>query len=71
METLTQEYRRDAARLALTDLVEVVTGAEAVRHRFDQVQLGAEKEMLALVTDAPMVVSGHENESSRSRSPGG
>ncbi|WP_034087770.1 hypothetical protein [Streptacidiphilus albus] len=63
VETLTQEYRRDAARLALTDLVEVVTGAEAVRHRFDQVQLGAEKEMLALVTDAPIVVSGYENDS--------
>ena len=63
VESLTQEYRRSAAGLALSDLVEVVTGVEAVRHRFDQLQLGAEHEMLALVTGAPVAVTGMENDS--------
>jgi sugar-specific transcriptional regulator TrmB len=63
VESLTQEYRRSTAGLAAHDLVEVVTGVEAVRHRFDQLQLGAEQEMLALVTGAPVAVTGMDNES--------
>ena len=62
VEALTQEYRRNATGAALRDLVEVVTGVEAVRHRFDQLQLGAEQEMLALVTDVPVAVNGLDNE---------
>ncbi|MBC3841933.1 helix-turn-helix transcriptional regulator [Streptacidiphilus sp. 4-A2] len=62
VEALTQDYRRNATGAALNDLVEVVTGVEAVRHRFDQLQLGAEQEMLALVTDVPVAVHGLDND---------
>ena len=62
VEALSQEYRRNATGAALRDLVEVVTGVEAVRHRFDQLQLGAEQEMLALVTDLPVAVHGIDND---------
>ncbi|MFF3560654.1 helix-turn-helix domain-containing protein [Streptomyces sp. NPDC002574] len=58
---LAQEYRAEAAEPSVHDLVEVVTGASAVTHRFAQLQLGAEKEVCALVTGSPMVVSGMEN----------
>lgn len=58
---LAQEYRGEAAEPSAHDLVEVVTGASAVAHRFNQLQLGAEKEVCALVTGTPMVVSGMEN----------
>lgn len=44
------------------DLVEVVTGASAVSHRFHQLQLGAASEVCALVTGKPIAVSGMENE---------
>ena len=62
VESLTQEYRRNTTGAALRDLVEVVTGVDAVRHRFDQLQLGAEQEMLALVTDVPVAVQGVDND---------
>jgi len=62
VETLAQEYRRNVTGVALRDLVEVVTGIEAVRHRFDQLQLGAEQELLALVTDVPVAVNGMDND---------
>lgn len=58
---LAQEYRAEAAEPSVHDLVEVVTGVSAVTHRFAQLQLGAEKEVCALVTGSPMVVSGTEN----------
>lgn len=61
VEILAQEYRRNAVGLSLGDLIEVVTGAAAVRHRFEQLQLGAEHEVLALVTSSPIAVSGDEN----------
>ena len=61
VEVLAQEYRRNAVGLAANDLIEVVVGADAVRHRFEQLQLGAEHEVLALVTDAPVAVTGQEN----------
>lgn len=59
---LTEEYRSGAAGQRAHDLIEVVTGAESVRHRFGQLQLGAVKEVCALVTDSPAVVSAAENE---------
>ncbi|MEY9966473.1 sugar-specific transcriptional regulator TrmB [Streptacidiphilus sp. MAP12-16] len=62
VDTLAQEYRRNAVGLTMGDLVEVITGADAVRHRFEQLQLGAEREVLALVTHTPVVVSGLDNE---------
>lgn len=61
VDRLTQEYRRSAVSLATSDLVEVVSGVDAVRHRFEQLQLGAEQELLGLITTVPMAVSGAEN----------
>ncbi|CCK26544.1 transcriptional regulator, TrmB [Streptomyces davaonensis JCM 4913] len=59
---LAEEYRAGAAEAAVHDLVEVVTGADAVARRFLQIQLGASHEVCALVTGNPVVVSGMENE---------
>ncbi|MGY6021219.1 helix-turn-helix domain-containing protein [Streptomyces spinosirectus] len=59
---LAEEYRAAAAEPAVHDLVEVVIGAAAVAQRFLQLQLGASEEVCALVTGAPVVVSGPENE---------
>ncbi|MFF4758353.1 helix-turn-helix domain-containing protein [Streptomyces sp. NPDC001292] len=59
---LAEEYRAEATDAAVHDLVEVVTGASAVAHRFFQLQLGATSEVCALVTGKPVAVSGMENE---------
>ncbi|MGR8007402.1 helix-turn-helix domain-containing protein [Streptomyces hypolithicus] len=59
---LAEEYRAEAAEPAVHDLVEVVTGASAVAHRFVQLQLGATEEVCALVTGNPVVITGTENE---------
>ncbi|MEV7419848.1 helix-turn-helix domain-containing protein [Streptomyces sp. NPDC089919] len=59
---LAEEYRAEAAEPAVHDLVEVVTGASAVAHRFVQLQLGAAEEVCALVTGQPQVVTGTDNE---------
>ncbi|MFJ1651313.1 helix-turn-helix domain-containing protein [Streptomyces sp. NPDC088337] len=59
---LAEEYRVEATDSAVHDLVEVVTGASAVAHRFFQLQLGATSEVCALVTGKPVAVSGMENE---------
>ncbi|MER7830511.1 MULTISPECIES: helix-turn-helix domain-containing protein [unclassified Streptomyces] len=60
---LAREYRAEAAaQPAVHDLVEVVTGASAVAHRFRQLQLGAAREVCALVTGRPVVVTGAEND---------
>ncbi|MFD4947415.1 helix-turn-helix domain-containing protein [Streptomyces sp. NPDC058409] len=60
---LAEEYRAEATDSAVHDLVEVVTGASAVAHRFHQLQLGATSEVCALVTGKPIAVTGMENES--------
>lgn len=59
---LAEEYRAEAAEPAVHDLVEVVTGASAVAHRFHQLQLGATEEVCALVTARPQVVAATDNE---------
>ncbi|MER5882929.1 helix-turn-helix domain-containing protein [Streptomyces sp. NPDC001941] len=59
---LAEEYRAEAAEPAVHDLVEVVTGASAVAHRFLQLQLGAAEEVCALVTGRPIAVTGMDNE---------
>lgn len=59
---LAEEYRAAAPEPAVHDLVEVVIGAAAVAQRFLQLQLGASEEVCALVTGAPAVVSGADNE---------
>lgn len=59
---LVEEYRAEAAaQSAVHDLVEVVTGASAVAHRFRQLRLGAEEEVCALVTSRPVVAAGPES----------
>ncbi|MFG2721889.1 helix-turn-helix domain-containing protein [Streptomyces sp. NPDC048416] len=60
---LATEYRAEAAEPAVHDLVEVVTGASAVTHRFHQLQRGATDEVCALVTGRPVAVTGKDNES--------
>ncbi|MFF7815285.1 helix-turn-helix domain-containing protein [Streptomyces sp. NPDC007945] len=59
---LSEEYRSEAAEPAVHDLVEVVTGASAVAHRFFQLQHGATEEVCALVTGKPIAVTGLEND---------
>ncbi|QES47557.1 hypothetical protein DEJ50_06675 [Streptomyces venezuelae] len=59
---LAEEYRAEATEPAVHDLVEVVTGASAVAHRFVQLQLGAVEEVCALVTGRPQVVAGPDND---------
>lgn len=62
---LAQEYRAESAGSAepdVRDLVEVVSGASAVGHRFAQLQLGAVREVCALVTGKPVAVRGTDNE---------
>ncbi|MCX4659446.1 helix-turn-helix domain-containing protein [Streptomyces uncialis] len=59
---LAQEYQERAAAPAVHDLVEVVTGTGAIAQRFLQLQLGAQREVCALVTGDPIAVSGADNE---------
>ncbi|MEV7425139.1 MULTISPECIES: helix-turn-helix domain-containing protein [unclassified Streptomyces] len=59
---LAEEYRAEATEQAVHDLIEVVTGASAVAHRFRQLQLGAVEEVCALVTGQPVAVTGIDNE---------
>lgn len=59
---LAAAYRADATASELHDLVEVIVGAEAVSQRFLQIQLGAVREVAALVTSNPIAVSGGDNE---------
>ncbi|MEU8438436.1 helix-turn-helix domain-containing protein [Streptomyces sp. NPDC029216] len=61
-ELLAREYRAEAVEAAVHDMVEVVTGASAVAHRFHQIQLGAVDEVCALASARPLVVSGMDNE---------
>ncbi|MEU8621035.1 helix-turn-helix transcriptional regulator [Streptomyces sp. NPDC048623] len=58
---LAEEYRTQAAEPAVHELVEVVTGASAVSHRFLQLQLGATREVCALVTGTPVAVTPVDN----------
>ncbi|GGS98588.1 hypothetical protein GCM10010286_24280 [Streptomyces toxytricini] len=60
-ELLAQEYRAEPAEPTVHDLVEVVTGASAVAHRFRQLQAGAEREVCALVSARPQVVAAGDN----------
>ncbi|MCX3060903.1 helix-turn-helix transcriptional regulator [Streptomyces beihaiensis] len=59
---LAEEYRAGAVEPDAHDLVEVVTGAAAVAQRFLQIQLGAAREVCALVTGSPDVVPGADND---------
>ncbi|MFG2298657.1 helix-turn-helix domain-containing protein [Streptomyces sp. NPDC048603] len=63
---LAEEYRAEATEPAVHDLVEVVTGASAVAHRFAQLRLGAAKEVCALMTDRHLV-SGPDDDGAEDR----
>lgn len=55
------ERHRPEPMLEMDDVLEAVVGAEAVAQRFLQLQLGASREILALVTENPVAVSGENN----------
>ncbi|MEU5060211.1 MULTISPECIES: helix-turn-helix domain-containing protein [unclassified Streptomyces] len=59
---LADEYRRGAAGQERAGLLEVVTGAEAIRNRFEQIQYSAQRELDAFVTVEPTVVREDEHE---------
>lgn len=59
---LGEEYRRGAAAQERAGLLEVVTGAEAIRHRFEQMQYGAKRELHTFVTTEPTVIREDEHE---------
>ncbi|MDX3311349.1 helix-turn-helix domain-containing protein [Streptomyces sp. NPDC054884] len=62
---LAEEYRATSTEPAVHDLVEVVTGAAAVAQRFLQIQLGASREVCALVTGTTVAVTGSENDAEK------
>ncbi|MEV6523643.1 transcriptional regulator TrmB [Longispora sp. NPDC051575] len=59
---LAEEHRRAVAGRALSDLIEVITGADGVRHRYDQIQRSAREEVRAFVTSRPVAVRREESE---------
>jgi sugar-specific transcriptional regulator TrmB/DNA-binding CsgD family transcriptional regulator len=58
---LAEDYRQASRARTIQDVIEVVAGAEAIRHRFSQLQLGAKQEVLAFVTGPTVAVSYAEN----------
>ena len=54
LATLAEEHRAAAAGRDIDELIEVVTGLDAIRHRFQQVQQAAKSELRHFVT-APFV----------------
>ncbi|WP_328910790.1 helix-turn-helix domain-containing protein [Streptomyces sp. NBC_00234] len=59
---LAEDYRRLSAGPGRSDVVEVLTGAGPIRHRFEQLQRGATHELQVLVTAEPMAVRGEEHQ---------
>lgn len=57
-----ERYRKGAGGRAARDLIEVVTGTDAVGQRFVQVQSTAEHEVLAFVTAQTLAVSREQND---------
>ncbi|MDZ5623097.1 TrmB family transcriptional regulator [Nocardioides sp. HM23] len=54
LATLAEQHRSAVAGQSISDLIEVVSGVDAVRHRFQQVQQAADHEMRMFIT-APFV----------------
>lgn len=54
LATLAEEHRSAVAGQTISDLIEVVSGVDAVRHRFQQVQQAADHQMRMFIT-APFV----------------
>jgi sugar-specific transcriptional regulator TrmB/DNA-binding CsgD family transcriptional regulator len=61
LDSLMEQYRGAAAERQVTDVVDVVTGTEAVAQRFGQLQRSATSEVLALVRSGVAAVSAEEN----------
>jgi len=61
LEVLTEQYRGAAAQRTVTDVIDVVTGAEAVAQRFAQLQRSARAEVHALIREGVAVVSAEQN----------
>ncbi|GGR73599.1 sugar-specific transcriptional regulator TrmB [Nocardioides luteus] len=61
LSRLDEAYRLAAAGRGPTDVVDVIHGEDAVRHRFEQVQLGARERVDAFVRPPVIVTSSQEN----------
>lgn len=61
LSRLEEVYRVSAAGRGPTDVVDVIRGADAVRHRFEQLQLGARESVDAFVRPPVIVTSSQEN----------
>lgn len=61
LSALATQYRSAVSDTSASDLIEVLTGAEGIRHRFDQIQRSARREVLAFVAPVAIVVSAEEN----------
>lgn len=61
LESLAEQYRGAAAQRTVTDVIDVVTGGEAVAQRFAQLQRSARSEVLALIRSGVAVVSAEQN----------
>jgi sugar-specific transcriptional regulator TrmB/DNA-binding CsgD family transcriptional regulator len=59
---LAEEHRAVAGNRAVADLIEVVTGVDAVRQRFTQIEHAARREIRAFVTANPIAVTFDESE---------
>jgi DNA-binding CsgD family transcriptional regulator len=59
---LAEQYRNDVRRRDSIQLVEVVTGAEAIRQQALQLQRGARAEMLWFCRKSPIAMASSENE---------
>ncbi len=61
LATLAEEHRTAVAGQSISDLIEVVTGVDAIRHRFQQVQQAAEEELRMFITAPFIAVRPGEN----------
>jgi sugar-specific transcriptional regulator TrmB/DNA-binding CsgD family transcriptional regulator len=61
LTALAGRYRQAADGRSVADLIEIVSGEEGIRQRFDQLQRGAEREVLAFWVPVTLVVSHREN----------
>lgn len=61
LNRLEEVYRVSAAGRGPTDVVDVIRGDDAVRHRFEQLQLGARESVDAFVRPPVIVTSSQEN----------
>jgi len=61
LATLAEEHRAAVAGQSISDLIEVVTGVDAIRHRYQQVQQAATTELRMFVTSPFVAVRPGEN----------